>query len=376
MDWITFGVNLDVFMNEYLPNPEHWGWDSTIYYIPDDWRTTTASIPAVKSHLAIRTGKISNITVLDTAYTLVPAEFYEIIPRHMNTTYHVSTPNSGRQYYFEYEPQLHSIPSTRPGVSVLNDDRFAITSGKGYSAWDSVPIAKMPREMLRLLLKWQNEREDIHLPTYALLSILPNEWIIKDEYFINLAEALSSLLGPSMTAATLRKLSSDKIGYVDERRMRILLDCRLTSAEFKSIIKTATADDTLERIDVKRLRLLVDTGRRKFTYTALKKSVKSFDGKAYSQWVATYTCKRPTTKVIPSLPFRFFQGAIAKLSDLKAVRPGITGPKLLAMNPAWTISPKKVCTHCKRRHYKGCCSAYSRASCITCSYVLNIEIMV
>jgi hypothetical protein len=376
MDHVTFGVDVDIRENEYLPNPEHWGWDSNIYYIPDNWRTFSVNVPSYRSHVAIKTGLVSNITIVDASTMTAPAEFYAIIPRHIETIYNVSTRNHSKQYHFEYEPELHSIYSTRPGVTVLNDDRFAITSGREYSTWDKVPITKMPREMLKLLLQWQNEREDIHLPTYALLSILPNEWIIKDEYFINLAEALGSLLGPSMTAATLRKLSSDKIGYVDERRLRILLDCRLTSAEFKSIIKIATVDDTLERIDVKRLRLLVDTGRRKFTYTALKKSVKIFDEKAYSRWVATYTCKRSTTKVIPSLPFRFYQGAIAKLSDLKAVHPGITGPKLLAMNPAWTISPKKVCTHCKRRHYKGCCSAYSRASCITCSYVLNIEIMV
>jgi hypothetical protein len=86
----------------------------------------------------------------------------------------------------------------------------------------------------------------------------------------------------------------------------------------------------------------------------------------------TWHTKRRIRK--PKIVYK--HGSIAKLSDLKAVHPGITGPKLLAMNPAWTISPKKICTHCKRRHFKGCCSAYNCASCITCRYVINIEITV
>ena len=375
MDWITFGVNLDVFMNEYLPNPEHWGWDSTIYYIPDDWRTTTASIPAVKSHLAIRTGKISNITVLDTAYTLVPAEFYEIIPRHMNTTYHVSTPNSGRQYYFEYEPQLHSIPSTRPGVSVLNDDRFAITSGKGYSAWDRVPIAKMPREMLRLLLKWQNERECINMACYELISILPKEWASDDAMFIKLIEALRSMNGPRASAATLRQFSADKLGYVDERRLRLLIDCRITATDHKQIIKEATANNTIGMIDLNRLRLLVNSSKKTFTYGALKKAAKQTDGDAYDKWFAKYESRRRIAYAPHSPPFRFLPGNIAKLSDLKLVCPDITGSKLLAMNPEWTISLKHTCKHCSRRLYKGCCERYSRDDRITCRFVNNIQIV-
>jgi hypothetical protein len=375
MDWVTFGIDMDVFKNEYLPDQTHWGWDTNIYYIPDSWQSITESIPSYRTHLAIKTGKVSNITVVDTAFTLVPAEFYEIIPRYMNTIYHVDTPNSGKQYYFEYEPQLHSIPSTRPGVSVLNDDRFAITSGKGYSAWDRVPIAKMPKEMLRLLLKWQNERECINMACYELISILPKEWASDDAAFIKLIEALRSMNGPRASAATLRQFSADKLGYVDERRLRLLIDCRITTTDHKQIIKEATANNTIGMIDLNRLRLLVNSSRKTFTYGALKKAAKQTDGDAYDKWFTKYESSRRTSNTPPPLPFRFLPGNIAKLSDLKLVCPDITRSKLLEMNPEWTISPKKMCTHCNKRHYKGCCSDYSHAHRITCDYVNNIQLI-
>jgi hypothetical protein len=374
MDRVTFGISMDIFRNEYLPDDRDWGWDTNISYIPDDWRTATESILSYnRSHLAIKTGKLSNITVVDISTMNVPDEIRQIVPSYTKDIYHVSSPNHSKQYYFKYEPELLSIASTRPGVTVLNDDRFTIASGREYSPWDSVPITKMPREMLALLVRWQKEeKDDVHASTLALLSMLPNTWITDDENFIRLTEALRFWLGTGGTAATLRRLSNDKIGYVDERRLRIFIDCRLSSMEYKAIIKESAAKGS--PIDERRLRLLVNTSKRPFTLTALKKIIKKHDPVAFKEWEAGKRRKLPTVKTARACPFKFIQGRYTKLSDLKEVLPSITAPKLLKMNPAWTISSTNICTHCKKMHYKGCCSKYTTTNRITCTYIRNIEI--
>jgi hypothetical protein len=369
---VTFGVNIDIFHNEYLPNPEDWGWDSTIYYIPDDWRTITKTIPAHKSHLAIKTGKLSNITVVDISTMNAPDKIRQIIPSYTKDIYHVSSPNHSKQYYFEYEPKLHSIYNTRLGVSVLNNDRFAIMSGKEHSAWDRVPIAKMPKEMLRLLLKWQNEKEDIDMASYELLSILPVEWFVRDELLIKLAEALSSKYGTGMAIAILRRLCADKIGYVDQRRLRLLIDCRITSMEYKHITKEATANNTINTIDLNRLRLLVNSSRRTFTYAALKKHTRDIDEIAYDEWIAKYSCRRTVTK--PTLSLQYVPGAMTKLTDLKAFDSKLTARKLLEMNPEYTVSIKNICKHCVQIHAKRCCAHSSRDSRCSARMVHNVTI--
>jgi hypothetical protein len=374
MDRVTFGISMDIFRNEYLPDDRDWGWDANISYMPADWRTTTQSIPSYnRSHLAIKTGKLSNITVVDISTMNAPDEIRQIVPSYTKDIYHVSSPNYSKQYYFEYEPELHSVASTRPGVTVLNDDRFTIASGREYSPWDNVPITKMPREMLALLLRWQKERDIIaHESTLTLLSILPNTWITDDENFICLTEALLFYLGTGGTAVTLRQLSNNKIGYVDERRLRIFIDCRLSSMQCKTIIKEAVAKET--PFDERRLRLLVDTSKRPFTLTALKKVIKEHDPVAFKEWENSKRRKQPTVKTVREGPFKFIQGGCVKLSELKEVLPSITAPKLLKMNPEWTTVLKKICNHCDRYHNKRCCSEYRRDASHTCRFIQNIKI--
>ena len=81
MDRVTFGISMDIFRNEYLPDDRDWGWDTNISYIPDDWRTATESILSYnRSHLAIKTGKLSNITVVDISAMNAPDEIRQIVP--------------------------------------------------------------------------------------------------------------------------------------------------------------------------------------------------------------------------------------------------------------------------------------------------------
>jgi hypothetical protein len=374
MDWVTFGIDMDVFKNEYLPDQTHWGWDTNIYYIPDSWQSITESIPSYRTHLVIKTGKVSNITVVDISTMDAPDDIRQIIPSYTNDIYHVSSPNYRKQYYFEYEPALHSINEVRPGVSVLNDGRFTIASGREYSPWDRVPIAKMPKEMLRLLLQWQHEREHMDIRSYDLVSILDKEWIVKDAMFVKLVEALASAHSSNVVATVLRQLSVDKIGYVDERRLRLFLDCRITTSDYKRIVKEATSNNTVGMIDCNRLRLLIHcASRRGYTYTALKKFVRINHARRYIAWNAKHSDKPTATNATPAT-FYYLAGNITKLSDLKAVCPDITGPKLLAINPEWTISSLKICVDCKKRHYKNCCTSYSRDNRISCKYINNIQI--
>jgi hypothetical protein len=84
--------------------------------------------------------------------------------------------------------------------------------------------------------------------------------------------------------------------------------------------------------------------------------------------------KRSRKRVVKQPEILYKPGAMTKLSDLKSIDSKLTAKKLLEMNPEWTISPKKSCKHCGKRHYKGCCDCYSRDNRITCDYVNNIQI--
>lgn len=326
----------------------------TVIDIPAGWDRLVESMDVLEEdqfqyrqheHHGIRTGRLSGITVLDIDYGC-PME--SLIKSHLGTELPrtVRTPTSGTHYYFQYEPSLASIYNTRPGVSVLNDGRFALL-GHHYDAKRG-SVTTMPKALVAMLLDFQREANPIRQAAYELMSLLPNDWITEEKCFLKLIHAISTLDMPStLVVATIRQFVVDRFGYIDEHRLR-------------DIIATPSSPDV-----------------KRFTYAKLMKMVKTDHASQFADWNEKWNTKRPTKKVLaaikPKLSYK--HGAMTKLSDLKSIDSKLTAKKLLEMNPEYTVSLQNNCTHCKHRHLKGCCSLYSRNEKSKVSIVNNVTVV-
>jgi hypothetical protein len=325
----------------------------SVSQIPTRWDRLVVSMDVLEEdqfqykqhvHHGIRTGKFSGITVLDIDYgspmeSLIKSYLGNDLPRT------VSTPTSGKHYYFQYEPSLASIYNTRQGISVLNDGRFALF-GFHYNAKPG-PVTTMPKALVAMLLEFQQEADPIRQAAYELISILSSDWITEDICFRKLIHAVRSLDIPStMVIATIRRFVVDRFGYIDEHK-------------FKDILAMSPSTDV-----------------KRFTYAKLMKIVKTDYEEEFIQWNEKWNTKRPAKKVLaaikPKLSYK--HGAMTKLSDLKAIDPKLTAKTLLEMNPEYTVSFVKMCKYCSKHHGKGCCSSYSYEGRTNVRMVNNIHI--
>ena len=88
--------------------------------------------------IAIVTGKISGITVVDVDTEEADREFQEACGDTLLETPTVKTPNGGKHYYFKYDPQLKTKAGYRPNIDIRNDGGYVIApptmngNGNGY----------------------------------------------------------------------------------------------------------------------------------------------------------------------------------------------------------------------------------------------------
>jgi len=314
--------------------------------LPPDWTHISESMDIQEydeyNYIGVATGRRSDCTIVDVSYN--SPLLYQLVSIEMTKSIRtVRTPNNGFQYMFLYEKSLESIYSTRKGVNIYNDNRFALR-GKRYRVSVDQPLTKMPDQLLRTLLDYQNNPESIHCQSYELLSILPREWFTERERYMRLIHTLRNIETTNKEArATMRKLLVDQHDYVDERELL---------ADFSGHMNSK---------------------QKRLTLTGLAKVIKVDYPQEYAEWHIKWKSRRSVARA-PKKKMYYKHGALVKLCDLKAVQYDITVAKLLKKNAEWTSIIKNICTYCKERHKKGCCDDYNRNKNSSCLFINNIEI--
>lgn len=307
----------------------------------DSWRQLTRSVEH-KMNYGIRTGRISNLTVLDFAFNS-PA--YDIV--QAKRLYTVDTPSRGMHYYFQYEASLDSIYNTFPGVSVMNDNRF-VFAGHNYRPHDDeCPISVMPPNLVDLLRRQQSIVKPIHQKCYDLFNVLPDEWFHERELYMKLVHVLrNSTVTADRQIETMRRLLVDRFGYYCDRKLM---------HEFS---------------------LAMNYKQQRFVFATLIKRMKVDHPDEYNEWLNSQTSKKSLLNEQPLKTRMVYQrGSLVKFSDLKAIQCDLTTAKLSEMNSEYTVVTKKICKLCRNRHLVGCCNGYQRKAYTNCKFVNNIELV-
>lgn len=116
------------------------------------------------AQIAIVTGKISNLTVID----IEAGGDFDIVK---DKTFKVKSGGGGIHYYFKYEPSLQTIARILPLTDIRNDrglcHAYCSESVKGkYQVIDGTEIAKMSEETRLLFLP--KKKEFVYTPTTSL----------------------------------------------------------------------------------------------------------------------------------------------------------------------------------------------------------------
>jgi len=93
------------------------------------------------ANIAIVTGKISNLTVVDCDTLGAIEKFESMLPENFECPI-VETPRGGRHYYFDYTPDLYSRNRADDGIDIKSEGGYVLAppsrTEKGVYAWHSV----------------------------------------------------------------------------------------------------------------------------------------------------------------------------------------------------------------------------------------------
>jgi energy-coupling factor transporter ATP-binding protein EcfA2 len=93
------------------------------------------------ANIAIVTGKISNLTVVDCDTLGAIEKFESMLPENFECPI-VETPRGGRHYYFDYTPDLYSRNRADDGIDIKSEGGYVLAppsrTEKGVYAWHSI----------------------------------------------------------------------------------------------------------------------------------------------------------------------------------------------------------------------------------------------
>jgi len=309
------------------------------------WKQITKSIDIAQStHYGCITGKLSNITVLEfskqSAVDLFPESLLESRRFDLTPSRHV-------RYYFQYEENLNSIYSIVRGLNVINNNCF-IPMGDSYTTMNKQTIQPMDKNMVEILLKLQTQHDAIPIAQsfYDLVSQLPDKWFNQRDYFAKIINAIrNTLMADDTRVATIKAILVDRFNYYDEHLIQPEFDRAMNHKE------------------------------RRFGVPALSKLIKAESPDIYQIWHTKWKTSKMVMPPEIKHKFKYKFGAATALSDIKAIQPGLSTKKLLAMNSQFTASKINICKHCRNKHLVGCCKKYGTSERTMCTIIANIKII-